>query len=415
MIAVKRSEVPAYLQEGTFFKSLNEEEGEEATISVPEDALKQDVILHSDDDLVHLLSSLRFWGVDSLPLSNIAPFMFEGKHDVSKFVPFYVNFKTIQVLAAVYDSDPATKISMAIANGAADLAIYLDEHEKSWPMDACEVAAENGNLEILKYILRTKLGGLSELTADRSANGGHAACLQFAYENDGRGPYDGDHAGRCASDGHVACLEYLHTLGLVKDRDDLCSKAAKFGQTEAIIFLRKVGCAWDEKTTREAAGGGHVDSLKYLIRNGCPWDESSWNWAIFDGELEVLKYLHSLNCAWDASSTFQAARRGQLECLQYLHEEGCPWDGRATYAAAHDGHLHILKYIFEQGGPWEADACLEAINCARVECVRYMLEHKCPITKQQGLEQVVKARTYYSGRNGAACDLIEELFNSLAE
>jgi len=404
-----------YLQEGTFFKSLNEEESEEATISVPEDALKPDVSLGSDDDLVHLLSSLRFWGVDVLPLSSIAPFMFEGEHDVSKFIPFYANFKTLEVLAAVYDSSPERKISMAIANGATDLAIYLDEHEQSWPMDACEMAAENGSLDILKYILRTKPGGLSELTADSSVEGGHAACLQFAYENDGRGPYDGDHAGQCASEGHISCLEYLHTLDLVKDREDLCTAAAKFGQTEVIIYLRKVGCAWDEETTHEAAGGGHLDCLKYLIRNGCPWDETCWNWAIMYGELDVLKYLHSLDCAWDASSTLQAALWGQLECMRYMHEEGCPWDGRATHAAAHDGHLHILQYIYEQDGPWEADACLQAISLAHVECVRYMLEHKCPITKQQGLEQVVKARTYCSGRNGAECDLIEELLNTLVK
>lgn len=415
MIAVSRSSVPVYLQDGTFFKSLSEEESEDATISVPADALKPDVTVSSDEDFVHLLSSLRFWGVDKLPLSTISPFMFDGEHDVSALVPFYVNFPTLRVLASVFDSEPESKIRTAIAYGATDLALYLVEHGTPWPNDACELAAANGRLEILQQLHRTYPGGLSELTADYAADGGHAACLQFAYENEGRGPYDSDHAADCARGGHVTCLEYLHSIGVIKDRADLCAEAAKCGQTEAIIYLRSVGCAWDAKVASEAAGEGHVECLKYLIRNGCPWDERAWDHAIYAGELEALKYLHSLNCAWDASSMMLAAREGQLECITFMHEQGCPWDERACRAAAHVGHLHVLTYLHENGCPWETATCFEAIDCGRVECVKYMLQEKCPITKQQGLEQVVKARSYYSGRNGAACDLCEELFNVLVE
>ena len=70
MLLVRRSNIPNYLRCSEFYKSLdvNEEEEEEGgEIPIPECNLKFDLHLDSEYDLYHLLSTLRFWGVESIP------------------------------------------------------------------------------------------------------------------------------------------------------------------------------------------------------------------------------------------------------------------------------------------------------------------------------------------------------------
>ena len=100
----------------------------------------------------------------------------------------------------------------------ADLAAKLHRADPYAPAEdfrgVLERAADGGDVELLRCLLKTSCGGHRRV-CELAARNGHLACLMVAQ----------DHA-----------------------------------------------CPWDEKTCRVSAMEGHLKCLQYAHQNGCPWD-----------------------------------------------------------------------------------------------------------------------------------------------
>ena len=83
-------------------------------------------------------------------------------------------------------------------------------------------------------------------------------------------------------------------------------------------------CAWDWKTSGNAAWNCNLDMLKYCCKNGCEVDER--------------------HCA-------TAAKYGHLDCLEYLRSKNCPWDERVCQEAHEENHNDILTYAVKNKCP----------------------------------------------------------------
>jgi hypothetical protein len=68
LVPIQKSAVPAYLQNSDFYLALDDEDGE---IFIPQNCFKPSMIVKNSDDLALLLSTLRFWGVSTIPLPAI--------------------------------------------------------------------------------------------------------------------------------------------------------------------------------------------------------------------------------------------------------------------------------------------------------------------------------------------------------
>lgn len=66
-------DVPFFLQGGSFFLSLQSDDISEV-IDVPSDAIKLNCEVRTEDDLIHLLRTLRFWMVES-PTDSICEYL----------------------------------------------------------------------------------------------------------------------------------------------------------------------------------------------------------------------------------------------------------------------------------------------------------------------------------------------------
>ena len=254
---VSRLDVPVYLQGGVFYQTLNSEEGDSSAISVPSNCVKGDTTVATTEDLVHLLNSLRFWGVDELPLADIAPFLLADNAADNEVIAYIENFPTLSIIIALRNTDPHSWISHAITLGSVEVVRYLDGCKRTWPGNvASELAAKNGHLSMLKFILQRN-NHLSQNTASVAVDAGHADCLQFAYENGGCwNPSGLSHI--AVQKGHLQCVKYLHSVGLVDAGGNLCSVAADSGSVEMVIYMRGLGCAWSATTTCAAARNGHL-------------------------------------------------------------------------------------------------------------------------------------------------------------
>ena len=104
-----------------------------------------------------------------------------------------------------------------------------------------------------------------------------------------------------------------------------CSRVAATNDLKLLRWVREEKeCAWDWKTSGNAAWNCNLDMLKYCCENGCEVDER--------------------HCAY-------AARNGHLACLEYLRSKNCPWDERVCKRAQENNHMDILTYAVKNKAP----------------------------------------------------------------
>ena len=181
--------------------------------------------------------------------------------------------------------------------------------EEEWqikPGFAKQVAQTN-KLEFLKWAREVKHCGWDESTIKVAADIGNLEMLKYCFSNDC--PCDEKEACELAAiDGHLDCLRFL--FDKVKPSRDM-----------------------EEKAAMQAACSGHVDILKYLVEERKISDEVKsqcvYNAAGF-GQLDCLKYLveEAKTPLNDWEDIAYARFRKHHECENYLLERVSRTDGR---------------------------------------------------------------------------------------
>jgi hypothetical protein len=64
LITIRIDDLPEYLRSSAFAEAID---GEDDVIEVPANCYKRSLTIRDDGDLSLLLSTLRFWGVDTIP------------------------------------------------------------------------------------------------------------------------------------------------------------------------------------------------------------------------------------------------------------------------------------------------------------------------------------------------------------
>ena len=151
--------------------------------------------------------------------------------------------------------------------------------------------------------------------------------------------------------------------------NEVCRKAAQYGQLDALQRLRLNGCSWDSASTCFAvADGGHLSVLEWARVNGCDWDRYTCSTAAGGGHL-VLEWARPNGCDWNAMTCSCAAGGGHLSVLQWARENGCDWDIRTCFAAAGGGHLSVLQWAIEKGCIWDIGTYHAAKICGNPDVV----------------------------------------------
>jgi len=130
-----------------------------------------------------------------------------------------------------------------------------------------------------------------------------------------------------------------------------CAFAASGGHLEVLKYLREeVKVPWDEYTAIWAAENGHLHILEYLVeRKYDKYDEYACRWAAKNGHLDCLKYLHeTARAPWDYRAVQVAREKKHFECVQYLLDNNCPLPEGWRYE---DGELHIVAE-----SEWESES-----------------------------------------------------------
>jgi len=136
------------------------------------------------------------------------------------------------------------------------------------------IAAENGSLEIMKYLYEIGNPWNCE-TIEAALYYNHFDCLKFAFENGCIPNEDGiskifncSYYKLALKENNIDCFKYLHKYGFKWDAK-LFALVAKYGNLEIMKYMYKNECPWDCETIEAAISYNRIDCLKYLQECGC--------------------------------------------------------------------------------------------------------------------------------------------------
>ena len=328
-VTVTIKDIPYYLTESMYYKTLRENDEDETNIIFEIEALylKENTEIKNISDLFHLFHTLRYWIIEYKDYPYHSIFNFIGLNKELEYDEMYETFPELEIIHEI-------KILIK--------ALSMDK-----PQNMCTYSCIYNCVLLLKYAHENGCK-LDKYTSSNALNNGHLECLKYLHENGC--PWPENACSNASLNGHLECLKYAHENGCPWN-DNVTSNAAENGHLECLKYAHENGCPWNDYVTSNAAENGHLNCLKYAYENGCQWNDDVTFCASLNGHLDCLKYAVDNKCPCDTYVCTNAALNGNLECLKYLHENGCPWDKNTCTSAALNGHLECLKYAYENGCP----------------------------------------------------------------
>ena len=275
----------------------------------------------------------------------------------------------------------------AVKSGHMDVLRFLKSAGAQVSLSALLKAAQNGRVNVLKYLVEQR--ALSDHYAgaaiEAAAEHGKERCLRYLLA---KHRPEGFAMVPAARRGQVACMAILHEAGLPATAT-AAHNAANHGQLEALkwLFAHGAPCATVmirsavlgsfeclkyvceqhsgpmdvtelEMALRRAIEQKSVDSVKYLVtKMGAPISAQALHDACKLGLVEAVDFFvaqgHPVTNAHYLSN---AVRSGDVAMVKCLRRHGVPWDGALTCRLLKEGQLALLETALKLGAPvrWHA-------------------------------------------------------------
>jgi hypothetical protein len=387
-IIISRTQVPQYLQKGAFYEALDPHDGD--TFSVPFSCLKPDLSIESHEDLRHMLHSIRFWGVYSIPVDVCQYLLSTPQLYVTIIDPLLVEFPEFEEyltnVIALRTTNATDTISSAISMGlGVEVVQFLHERlEISFSPDDLDAAIRKDDVASMIYVF-DKLGRttISNNTSVIVATHGSINVLKYMLEHGWVIPRGALNA--AARGGHIECVTFLHDKCGMAYTLETMMFASHSGRLALIQYLHEMGCPWDGEVCARLASVGALDCLAYAHQNGCPWDARTCAAAAGSGHLQCLEYAHQQGCVWDASTVNNAFWLNHRACLQYAVSRGCSTNGGQFSTLVAIAYSFLIAISFMHKTYWGLQSALFLLLCMRVvEIFKYNIacKFKCSFHTQ---------------------------------
>ena len=179
-----------------------------------------------------------------------------------------------------YMDEPRFCSRVAETNKLELLKWAREEKKCEWDEDTINAAAEQGNLEMVKYCVANECP-IDVFACADAALEGHLECLKYLRE-EVKAPWDFWTGTLAAQNGHLHILEYLVEREFDEYDEFSCESAAKFGHLDCLKYLHETAKApWTSRAVRWAHENKHPECVQYLLYNDCPLPPG---WRYEDGE-----------------------------------------------------------------------------------------------------------------------------------
>ena len=110
-------------------------------------------------------------------------------------------------------------------------------------------------------------------------------CIERGY------PLTADSTATAAEQGNLDVIKYLHENGCPWD-EETCWRAAQAGHLDVLKYAHENACPWNWLTCTKAAAGDHLHVLKYAHEHGCPWNRAQClQYAIHNRHHHVIAWI----------------------------------------------------------------------------------------------------------------------------
>lgn len=170
--------------------------------------------------------------------------------------------------------------------------------------------------------------------------------IQFCVDEQGMDVTE-HHLKLAVDNGNLNIVQYLLDNG-VEVTDEIFQRAAVNGYLDIVYLLLDYGADANQGLLY-ASSAGHLDVVKALVENGADVsDEESLISAIKMGYLEIVKYLIEHGADMD-TALLTAAYHGRMDIVRLLVEEfGVKITREAVFTAMNRANVDIFKYFMEE-------------------------------------------------------------------
>ena len=177
-------------------------------------------------------------------------------------------------------------IEVAKTNKLELLKWIREEKKCEWNEGTINRAAEQGNLEMVKYCVANECP-IDGWVCAQAAGNGHLELLKYLRE-EVKAPWDWETAALAAQSGHLHILEYLVERKFDQFNEFMCECAAEYGHLDCLKYLRETAKApWNSGAVREAHENKHFECVQYCLDNNYPLP---YGWSYANGELQNVPY-----------------------------------------------------------------------------------------------------------------------------
>ena len=189
-------------------------------------------------------------------------------------------------------------------------------------------AVRRGFLDLIKYVIEKRVSKEAKVSGLKlAAEQGHLEIVKWLVEY-GVGPLD-DALIAAADKGHIEIVKYLLEKGanIHAKSDEAVGDASRNGNLEMVKLLVDSGAdihAYQDYALRMAAAKGHLPVVKYLVENGADVNAMEGEpliQAAYNRKLAVLKYLVRQGAnphAKNDTALSLADKNAHTEISQYL-------------------------------------------------------------------------------------------------
>jgi len=200
-----------------------------------------------------------------------------------------------------------------------------EEKKCDWNAVTIQTATEHNNMEMVKYCVANQCP-IDANACSCAARFEHLELLKYLHE-EVKAPWDSETIAEAADQGNLEIVKYCAENQCPIDTS-VCASAAYTFQLECLKYLHEEAKApWDSETAFVVSDNPDaIYILEYLVECGYDeYDTRACQAAAEYGHLHVLEYLHeTAKAPWDAKAVRSAYYSNRQECLQYLLANDCP-------------------------------------------------------------------------------------------
>jgi len=182
MQTIRPSQVPEYLQNTSFYLGMNLTDDDE--FNIPSNHMKLNTNVDTLTDMIELLNTIRFWGLEIFPQAMIDFASRQKYMDITSVLePYCADLQIIctacKIASKVARSE--TRLEKAMDSGNIDIVQYFHQKGAHFTTRAIDLAAGKGALDCLQYAMRffSKVYANDGSIFCKAVRNGHMDCILF--------------------------------------------------------------------------------------------------------------------------------------------------------------------------------------------------------------------------------------------